>query len=112
MLSLTTPQYCCSQGQHQSCPVPHQPSHRHWVELKSGHLCCNETERALLQAAQQQGTVSQEVARQTDGVLLAVGALSSVLKKKVSQQIQVLLLLRCVSKHLQGTSATALDQSP
>lgn len=37
-----------------------------------------------MQAAQQQGTVSQEIARQTDGVLLAVGALSSVLKKKVS----------------------------
>ena len=36
------------------------------------------------QVAQRQGTVSQEVARQTDGVLLAVGALSSVLKKKVS----------------------------
>ncbi len=60
-------------------------------------LCCNEVERALLQAAQRQGTVSQEVARQTDGVLLAVGALSSVLKKKVSQQVQLLLLLPCVS---------------
>lgn len=40
--------------------------------------------RCGMQAAQRQGTVSQEIARQTDGVLLAVGALSSVLKKKVS----------------------------
>ncbi|DBB04276.1 hypothetical protein WJX77_005934 [Trebouxia sp. C0004] len=45
-------------------------------------------------AAQQQGTVSQEVARQTDGVLLAVGALSSVLKKKApyKNQLEGLLL--------------------
>ena len=39
-----------------------------------------------MQAAQRQGTVSQEIARQADGVLLAVGALSSVLKKKVGSQ--------------------------
>lgn len=39
-----------------------------------------------MQAAQRQGTVSQEIARQTDGVLLAVGALSGVLKKKVGSQ--------------------------
>lgn len=45
-----------------------------------------------MQAAQRQGTVSQEIARQTDGVLLAVGALSSVLKKKVSPKPEVALL--------------------
>ena len=39
-----------------------------------------------MQAAQRQGTVSPEIARQTDGVLLAVGSLSSVLKKKVGSQ--------------------------
>jgi len=97
VLLLAIPHNCCSQGQHQPCSVPHQPSHRHRVEVKLGHLCCNEVERSLLQAAQRQGTVSQEVARQTDGVLLAVGALSSVLKKKVSQQVQGLLLLQCMS---------------
>lgn len=37
-----------------------------------------------MQAAQQQGSVSQEVAHKTDGVLLAVGGLSSILKKKVT----------------------------
>ena len=42
-----------------------------------------------MQAAQRQGTVSQELARQTDGVLLAVGGLASILKKKVR------LMLHC-----------------
>ena len=92
---------CCHAAAHRSSrqffprspsvSVPHQPSRRHCVELKLGHLCCNEVERSLLQAAQRQGTVSQEVARQTDGVLLAVGALSSVLKKKVSKETYVCL---------------------
>ena len=38
----------------------------------------------LVQAAQQQGSVPKDVAHKTDGVLLAVGGLASVLKKKVS----------------------------
>lgn len=46
-----------------------------------------------MQAAQGQGTVSQELARQTDGVLLAVGALSSILKKKVDHS------LHCTAMH-------------
>ena len=113
---------CCHAAAHRSSrqffprspsvSVPHQPSRRHWVELKLGHLCCNEVERSLLQAAQRQGTVSQEVARQTDGVLLAVGALSSVLKKKVSKQVQGLLLLPCVSGHHASCIIRALLQQP
>lgn len=47
------------------------------------------------QVAQRQGPVSQEVARQTDGVLLAVGALSSVLKKKVSSRLACAFMGRC-----------------
>ena len=46
-----------------------------------------------MQAAQGQGTVSQEVARQTDGVLLAVGALSSILKKKVDRTLHCYVYL-------------------
>ncbi|KAL3141839.1 hypothetical protein ABBQ32_004507 [Trebouxia sp. C0010 RCD-2024] len=48
----------------------------------------------VFSAAQRQGTVSQEIARQTDGVLLAVGALSNVLKKKApyKNQLEGLLL--------------------
>ena len=51
----------------------------------------------LLQTAQQQNQVTQEVARQTDGMLLAVGGLSSVLKKKVCQHHQTSLSTAHVS---------------
>ena len=48
-----------------------------------------------MQAAQRQGTVSQEIARQTDGVLLAVGSLSSVLKKKVGCGLLLVTQVSC-----------------
>lgn len=48
-----------------------------------------------MQAAQQQGSVSQELAHKTDGVLLAVGGLSSILKKKVKLLLQLAVRQAC-----------------
>ena len=63
------------------------------------------------QVAQRQGPVSQEVARQTDGVLLAVGALSSVLKKKVSSRLAFAFIGRGTHCSTCQTSHCVLAQS-